>query len=183
MPRRAGPSLSRDDVIAAAVGCVERDGAQSLGVNAVARALGIQPPSLYNHVGGNDDLRRAVALEGWRRLADALPGGGDFHATAHAYRAFARAQPRLYELMSTEPLEGDRAARDALLARFRALVDEDVHALRVVRAALHGFVLLEATGQFGLREPVEASFERLVDALAPLVKRSSVSPAGPARRR
>ena len=168
-------------MIAAAIGCVEEDGAPSLGVNAVARRLGIAPPSLYHHVGGNDDLRVAVALEGWRRLADALPTDGNVRAMAHAYRDFARAQPRLYELMSQVAVDG--APRDALLERFRALVDEDVHALRVVRAALHGFVLLEATGQFGLRASVEQSFERLVDALQPLVKRSSASPGTPARRR
>jgi hypothetical protein len=83
--------------------------------------------------------------------------------------------------MSSVPVDGE--PRDALLERFAALVDEDVHALRVVRAALHGFVLLEAAGQFGLRASIDQSFERLVDALAPIVKRSSASPGTPARRR
>jgi hypothetical protein len=34
-----------------------------------------------------------------------------------------------------------------------------------VRAALHGFVTLEASGGFGMRQSVGESFKRLVDLL------------------
>ena len=37
--------------------------------------------------------------------------------------------------------------------------------MRIVRAALHGFVALEAGGGFGMPLPVDDTFERLVAAL------------------
>jgi hypothetical protein len=43
--------------------------------------------------------------------------------------------------------------------------DEAVHATRVLRAALHGFVTLEADGGFGLPTDVDESFQRMVGAL------------------
>ena len=47
-----------------------------------------------------------------------------------------------------------------------AATGEVIHAVRAVRAALHGFVALEALGGFGLPVDREASFDRLVAALA-----------------
>jgi hypothetical protein len=43
--------------------------------------------------------------------------------------------------------------------------DEAIHATRVARSALHGFVSLEVNGGFGLPQDVGRSFERLVRAL------------------
>jgi len=43
--------------------------------------------------------------------------------------------------------------------------DDRVDALRTIRAALHGFAVLEAAGGFGLPRDVDATFERYVDAL------------------
>ena len=50
-----------------------------------------------------------------------------------------------------------------------------VHAIRALRASLHGFVALEAAGGFGMPEDVDESFRRLVDGIdASLASRSSV---------
>jgi hypothetical protein len=43
--------------------------------------------------------------------------------------------------------------------------DDAIHATRVIRSALHGFVLLEAEGGFGLELSVDESFARMVAAL------------------
>jgi hypothetical protein len=43
--------------------------------------------------------------------------------------------------------------------------EEAIHAVRVVRAALHGFVLLESEGGFGLPVSLEDSYERLIGVL------------------
>ena len=51
-------------------------------------------------------------------------------------------------------------------ARGRCHRTRSIHAVRAVRAALHGFVALEAAGGFGLPVDREASFDRLVAALA-----------------
>ena len=63
------------------------------------------------------------------------------------------------------------AGEQAVQAVFAALRgygldgDEAIHATRVVRSALHGFVSLEVDGGFGLPQDVGRSFERLVSAL------------------
>jgi AcrR family transcriptional regulator len=72
MARRKGFALTREAVVAAAITLGERDGPGQLGVNAVARELGIKPPSLYNHVASGEALQQAVAIEGTRRLGDYL---------------------------------------------------------------------------------------------------------------
>ena len=44
--------------------------------------------------------------------------------------------------------------------------DDAIHAVRIVRSALHGFVSLELNGGFGLPLDLDETFARLVDVLA-----------------
>ncbi len=60
-------SLTKQDVIAAAISCLDQDGESALGVNRVARKLNIKPPAIYKHLEGNAGLLRAVALAIWRQ--------------------------------------------------------------------------------------------------------------------
>ena len=186
--------LTREAVVDAAVALVLAEGVEALGVNRVARALGIRPPSLYNHVAGGDDLKRAVAIAGWRRLGDAFAaeagrsgtGGGAgtggagpraaLVALAERFRDFVLAQPTLYQLMSQTPVPRDdpdfaEVERDILETFARALAplglagDDAIHATRALRAATHGFLLLEATGQLALAQDPEESYRRMVQWL------------------
>ena len=43
--------------------------------------------------------------------------------------------------------------------------DDAIHAVRIVRAALHGFVALEIGGGFGLPLALDETFERLIAVL------------------
>jgi len=52
--------LSRAAIVDAAVGVVERGGPEALTMRNVAAAVGAKPMSLYNHVGGRDDLLDAM---------------------------------------------------------------------------------------------------------------------------
>ena len=81
----------------------------------------------------------------------------------------ANAHPRAYASTVRAP---DNDAGDRLVAvvvavlRGFELADEDaLHAVRVLRSALHGFVALELAGGFGAPIDVDVSFERLVDVL------------------
>ncbi len=60
-------SLTKQDVIAAAIACLDQEGESALGVNRVARELNIKPPAIYKHLEGNAGLQRAVALTVWRQ--------------------------------------------------------------------------------------------------------------------
>jgi AcrR family transcriptional regulator len=182
--RRKGLSLNRRQVVDAAIGCIEAQGPGALGVTRVAAALGIKPPSIYNHVGKGDALAWAVAIEGNRRIRDAMrlavrgvvAPRRQLEALTTASRAWARANPGLYTVMAqTRP---DNAhpefapIMDDILELFgRPLAQlgvapvDTVHAVRGLRAAMHGFLLLEASGQFQLADDVDASFAWLIRAI------------------
>lgn len=53
----------------------------------------------------------------------------------------------------------------AALTGYGLTGDDAIDAVRAVRAALHGFIALEAAGGFGLPREIDRSFERLVTAL------------------
>lgn len=194
MGRRKGPPLTREEVLAAALAVVRERGADALGTASVARELGIRPPSLYHHFEGNDALRYAVAVEGWRRLVDALPPPSpDLPATlrgfAHAYRRFALDNPDLYRVMTRTPFDPTDPALLAVSARAWSAVvalgvpaDEALHAVRALRAAVHGFVDLELAGQVRLGVPADESFEWLVAlgirGLPPGIDRAGGAPGG-----
>lgn len=178
MAARAG--LDRAAVVAAAARLADRDGLEAVTLASLAADLGVRPPSLYNHVAGQDGLRRALALFGLqdltRRLGRAAVGkAGDSAvlAIAHAYRAYAHEHPGVYAATLRAPDAADAewdAAGDDLLAIVLAVLagyglegDDAVHAVRGLRSVLHGFVALEALGGFGLPLDRDRSFARLVD--------------------
>jgi AcrR family transcriptional regulator len=181
----------------AAIEVVEAEGPDALGVSRVARALGIKPPSLYNHVGKGNALPRAVLLEGNRRLLaaleEALDGLDDpaerVRRIARTLRAWALANRHLYALMARIPPDNDDPAFAPVLTALLDLVggpfvrpgqsaDARIHAIRGFRAAIHGFVLLETTGQFALGVDREESFAWLVEALVPVTGETGGTPPG-----
>jgi AcrR family transcriptional regulator len=180
MPRRG---LDPDRVVDAAAGIADAEGLEAVTLARVAADLGVRAPSLYNHVDGRDALVRAIALRGVRELAAALreaavgrSGPEALAAGARAYRAYAQAHPGRYAATVTAPSPDDpehRAAAaetvDVVLAILRGWQlegDDAIHAARAFRSAIHGFVVLEAGGGFGIPVDLDVSFDRLVAALA-----------------
>jgi AcrR family transcriptional regulator len=180
VPRRG---LDRTAVVELAAGIADREALDAVTIARVAADAGVRPPSLYNHIAGRDDLVAAIALLGVRDLDAAMrsaaigrAGDDALRAAAGAYRAYAHAHPGRYAAAMRAPAAGDEALAAAaadtiatvttLLRAWELPEDDAIHAVRAVRAALHGFVALEAAGGFGLPVDREASFERLVDALA-----------------
>jgi AcrR family transcriptional regulator len=179
---RARRDLDRAQVLQAAALVADESGWDALSLAAIAARLGVRPPSLYNHVGGLGEVKRALAIQCAQqlnaRLLDAAAGrAGDdaLHAMADAYRAFARERPGLYGAAATAPPAGDgewqaaaRAVVDVVARGFAGYgLDGDalIHAVRALRSALHGFVAIEAAGGFGLPLDLDESFRRLIDSL------------------
>jgi AcrR family transcriptional regulator len=182
MARKLG--LQRQQVIAAAAAVADRDGLEAVTLARVASELGVRSPSLYSHVDGLAGLRRAMALDGVRRLgaciSEAIRGRSGVEALtelAHAYRRFVQQHPGLYAtLLPTPSRDEDEevyrefAAPVAVIAEVLAAMGvaeaDIVGAIRSVRSALHGFVSLEAGGGFGLPEDIDRSFGTLVSVFA-----------------
>jgi AcrR family transcriptional regulator len=177
---RAG--LNRERVVDEATAVADAVGFDRLSLAAVAERSGVRLPSLYKHIESLDGLRRDVAVRAVQELAAAVTpavagrtGGDALRALAGAYRDYARQHPGRYAATVRAPLPGDEAhaaAAEAVLRVVCAVLagygvdgDDAVDAARTVRSALHGFVVLEASGGFGLPRDVDRSFDRLVTAL------------------
>lgn len=173
--------LTAQSVVDAASAIVDAEGTSALTLSRVARELGVKPPSLYNHVIGLDSLLRDVALMATEDFADRLgaaamgrTGPAALRAVAAEFRAYAKAHPGLYELSAQARPHDEEYARAsmrpvepviAILRGYDLDEKESIHAVRTLRAALHGFVSLESIGGFGLDVDVDESFAWLLASL------------------
>jgi AcrR family transcriptional regulator len=192
---RAG--LSRAAVVDLALSVVDDGGPrgfEDLTLAAVAARTGVAVPSLYKHVSGLPELRRAVALVSVQGLTAAIrdavsraatpTGAPALRAAAAAVRTYARAAPGRYGAVQGGTWTRDPHAADvqaaaaetvaviaAVLSPFDVAPENAVDAVRAVRAALHGFVMLELGGGFGMPQDVDQSFGFLVEALVTALSR------------
>jgi AcrR family transcriptional regulator len=177
-------TLTQQDVIEAAIACIEKEGETALGVNRVARALGIKPPAIYKHFNGNAELRKAVALAIYQRFFQNFR-----HKTANfnepraflkagglATRDFARSHPGLYRTMTQFKLQPDDP-QSALVIKetqsfFKVVLGSQnlsesklIDIMRMANAAIVGFIALEQSGLLTLSRSTDESFEVMLDAL------------------
>jgi AcrR family transcriptional regulator len=168
--QRAGKSparparLSRDSIVEGALTFLDREGWDSLTINALATQLGTKGPSLYNHVDSLEDLRRAVRIRVIDDIITMLNRVGEGRARddavlfmAGAYRSYAHHHPGRYSAFTRMPLGGDdpeyaAATRGAagpviaVLSSYGLDGEEAFYAALEFWSAMHGFVLLEMTG-------------------------------------
>jgi AcrR family transcriptional regulator len=181
MAKRVG--IDRDAVIRAAAKIADDDGWDALTLARVAKQLRVRPPSLYNHVGGLEGLRRELKLLALRDLNTALSRAtigksrdDAVRSLANAYRTFVKRRPGTYAAtMVAAPPKNDRALEAAagqvvetclsVLSGYKLERRDGLHAIRAVRSAVHGFVALENAGGFGIPLDVDKSFEWLISAL------------------
>jgi AcrR family transcriptional regulator len=177
---------SVEAIVAAGRSILEVEGLEGLTMQAVARAVGVRAPSLYKRVRDRWDLVRLITDDIVAELAatlDAAAGSGDprtdLRALAHAFRAFALAQPEAYGLLFGRLPEAARVdpemnarASETLLRTAAALAGPE-HALdaaRTVVAWVNGFIGMELAGAFRLGGDVDRAFaygiERLTSSIA-----------------
>ncbi|MER7762731.1 TetR/AcrR family transcriptional regulator [Streptomyces sp. NPDC097619] len=179
MPR-AG--LTAERIVGAAAELADREGLDRVTVSALARGFGVKDASLYAHVRGLRDLRTRLALSCATEFADRITaalagrsGAPALAAFALAYRTFAVHHPGRYaatqlalppEVLADSP--GHRRLVELTYALFRSyeLPEPDrTDAVRLVRSTFHGFAALEAAGGFGHPRALDASWERITEAL------------------
>lgn len=172
--------LDRETVVAKAGDLADAAGSvHAVTLTTLAAALDVRVPSLYNHVAGLEDLHGALALyateELLRRLRTATAGQSGFAALmqiAFAYRRFALDHPGTYPLTlaAPRPDENERAALAQELVQMLLLVfascgiegEDAIHAIRGLRALLHGFVSLEGAEGFKMPVALDESFRQLL---------------------
>jgi AcrR family transcriptional regulator len=164
-------SSRRDEILDVAVAVLEDEGPDALTMRELAARMGIRAPSLYKHVRDKDDIVAGVQekalIDMARHLASAGPGLG---ALADAYRSWARAHPRLYELATRRPLARDRIApgvESAAAAPIVAAAGGDEHLARALWALAHGLVDLELSDRFPPGADLDATWRTALAGFEP----------------
>jgi AcrR family transcriptional regulator len=171
--------LTADKILGAALELLDKGGLGALNMRPLADALGVRPSSLYRYYPDREALLRALGAHAAKGLHEAIqratragPPTDALAAAAHAYLGYARAHPHLYSLLlrprapyTAEPGPG-KDLWNEVLALVGAVtgVPDDTAAAVAFWAYLHGFILLERSGQFGLSGP-KGGFERGLGAL------------------
>lgn len=182
--RPKGQTLTPQIIVQSAIACLETEGIAALGVNRVAKQLGVQPPAIYKHLDGNAGLHRAVRLEGWRQFIAAYcvetqpcpTPEARLREAAYQFRQFAHQHQELYALIMSEPLDlsdpelqGIYQALEAFYQRALAPLGSSretmIDASRFFHAAIHGFVSAERARLFADARSCDESFEYLVTGL------------------
>jgi AcrR family transcriptional regulator len=188
VPRRR---LTVDAIVEAALEVIDDAGVDNLTTINVARRLGVSQPALYSHVSGLDELREAVAARGARELSErvrhAVMGKVEddaLFAMAHAYRGYVSRHPDRYLVqLRSAGSDGTLAAMERSAEAVRAVLrsyglsDEQVLEAHVAfRAAVHGFVHLEARGALSARPlPAAEHFDFFVRLFAAGLRTLAVS--------
>jgi AcrR family transcriptional regulator len=161
--------VSRDaEIVDCAERLLEREGPSAVTMRRLAGELGIQAPSLYKHVRGKEDIVVALQVRALEGQAAALSGCDDLGSLAEAYRGWALAHPRLYELGSRYALDRSRVPEGVEEAAAAPLIKlaGDRDSARVLWAAAHGLVDLELAGRFPPDADLDAAWATLVRAFA-----------------
>jgi AcrR family transcriptional regulator len=170
-PKQRTPELG-EQVLAAALRIVSRDGVAALTARRLAEEAGTSPPAVYELFGDKAGVVRAMFFSGFAQLGDALaqlaPGDDpleDLVALAQAYRGFIVAHPALAAVMfsrpfaSFDPAPEEAAAGAAVRERIVSVVRRAVAAGRLhgdptdvahaCVALVHGLAAAESARRLG----------------------------------
>jgi AcrR family transcriptional regulator len=145
----------------------ETEGWDAVTTRRLSTEIEYSQPVLYKHFASMEDMAEALAIEGFRELADALraaranagTGQCPLRSLAHAYTCFARDNPALYDAMFIRATKLRFAAADTpapVVAAFAELREgiatvahgRDVDTLtELFWAALHGLITLGRGGR------------------------------------
>ena len=178
--------LTAETIFEAALRLFEQGGPDALSMRPLAAALGVRPSSLYRYFPERDALLGALETHATHELHQALNHAAEglgpadaFFAAAHSYLGYARAHPHLYSLLVRlrDPYVAEPGPAKDLWNEVLRIVGaitgnpDDTAAAVAFWAYLHGFALLERSGQFGESGP-QGGFERGLTALLSGLQRS-----------
>jgi AcrR family transcriptional regulator len=153
VPRPSKPLLSRRGIAVEALKLVDEEGIEALTTRKLARRLGVEGPSLYNHVRGRDDLLDEMTALIDEQVDTSLLDDPDWRvglpAFARSYRRAFAAHPHIVATVSARPVNTHTAlqAYDDAFAAFERF-GWDGHTASVVMAAVDFLVLGSAIETF-----------------------------------
>ena len=171
--------LTYETIFEAALRLFETGGSDALSMRPLADALGVRPSSLYRYFPERDALLGALETHATRKLHQVLSAStrnltptDAFFAAAHSYLNYTRAHPQLYSLLARprEPYVAEPGPGKDLWNEILKIVGavtgkpDDTAGAVAFWAYLHGFALLEQSGQFGKSGPQDG-FDRGLEAL------------------
>jgi AcrR family transcriptional regulator len=147
-------SISRDEIVQAAVGIVQAGGYEDMSIRNLAAGLGVSPMSLYRHIRAKDDLLDEVVdillAEVWEPASGEEDWQGWIIDAADSLRQFLVAQPAALHVYLRHPVVSPAAIErmDAVMSVLRRAGLDEANA-RSAYGALHtytiGFAALEAS--------------------------------------
>jgi AcrR family transcriptional regulator len=178
MPTKTRKPLTRDRVLRTAIALADERGVDELTMRKLAKELGVEAMSLYNHVASKGDL-----LDGMIDLVfseiEAPVAGGDWRAELRK-RAVSTRQALLRHRWAVGEMEGrtnhgpsNLKVHDAVLGCLRAAgfsIEMTVHAVSVQDAYVYGFALQQTDMSSETPEDFAAEAQRqMVDYADALV--------------
>ena len=169
MPTKRRRPLSRDRVLQAALELADARGFGALSMRNVAKDLGVEAMSLYNHVAGKEDLVDGLVEVVFTEIEVAAPGTADWKTAmrqrAVSVRAALKRHPWAVGLMEGRLNPGPATVRnhDAVLGCLREAgfsFRSTVHAYSVMDAYIYGFALQERGLPFDAPEQTAEVMER-----------------------
>ena len=165
------PQISREAVLAAALGLADEQGLEAVTMHAVASRLRVTPMALYRHVDDKNALLDGLVELLLTEYSPSPAGRWDERLTglATGIRDTARRHPAVFPLLLTRPAvtPAARVVRDAVQSALRAggLPETQVaQAERLISTAVLGFAVSEAAGRFGQHDQsvIDADFAELL---------------------
>jgi AcrR family transcriptional regulator len=123
-------SAIRNDILQIARRMMKEDGVAALSFNAIARELGIKPPSLYTYYDSKNAIYDALFRQGFelfrKQMFDRPYRGGSAEKSPHSaitvYMQFAIDNPDLYQLMFQRPVPDFVPSQESMAVSWDALV-------------------------------------------------------------
>jgi len=189
--------LTPESVTEAGAALVDEIGFDHLSMGLLAERLGVRAPSLYKHVSSQADLAHRIAVLALTELGDVIrdatqgrAGSDALAAGAQAMRTWVQEHLGRYAAGNaarpTGPDDPLLPAADRVLASWSAMLrgyqldpGQEIHALRLLRSVLHGFVTLEVAGGFQIDTPVNDSFTWMIDFIDRGLQAITAAPQSP----
>ena len=168
---RRRPALTRERVLRTAIALADERGVESLTMRKLAKELGVEAMSLYNHVENKDDLLGDMVDVVFSEI-DLPSSGGDWKAAMRRRAVSTREALTRHRwaigLMESRALPGPANLRlhDAVLGCLREAgfsIEMAIHAYSVQDAYIYGFALQEKTVPFEGPEEVAAVAEMQIE--------------------